>query len=299
MGTEFNDTNDYDTFPDFESAQGSRFEKLSKFTPGPSVCYLPQSTVRFANMIQAYRYRLNLVTEKLFQLIELSPSAVGEDALLQQWLKQHVTSQAQSATESDMAALTLPESLAHSAYKLMLNIIHDACNKERWAEPDIRDKIDGYNSELMESLQTHLASIDKMSHLVPAFASTLHALYIAHEVGITVLNFCSYISKGGKDVYEKQTEANKQVRDVAQRLLQAVTAKCTVIKQGHDESGWIDRVLGSVLPEDDVDGDSLSVEKVLKELVDDNFMEAWAGEVVESWKDSIVGLSLLKEPSKG
>lgn len=37
IGTPLQDTNDYDSFPNFESSKGPSFEKLSRFLPGPSV----------------------------------------------------------------------------------------------------------------------------------------------------------------------------------------------------------------------------------------------------------------------
>jgi N-terminal acetyltransferase B complex non-catalytic subunit len=36
----FSDTNDYETFPNFECTQGPRFEELCRFVPGPTVCIL-------------------------------------------------------------------------------------------------------------------------------------------------------------------------------------------------------------------------------------------------------------------
>lgn len=179
-------------------------------------------------------------------------------------------------------------------------MICNACDKELWSEPDVRGKIDEYNRDLIESLEKHAVFVEGMEGLVPAFQETLHALYTAHEVGTAALNFCSYISRRGKDVFGKQANTNEKVEEVAERLLKAVAAKCVAVKKGLDDGGWMDKVLESVLPDEGVGASGMSAEilKAMRELVDENFMEGWAGEVVESWKDSVVGFSLLKASSK-
>lgn len=196
--------------------------------------------------------------------------------------------------------LTGSEALAKSTYNVMALIIHHACDRALWTEPDIKDKLDGYNKDLAEALDKHLAIIDNMESLVPAFASTIHALYTAHEVGTAMVNFCGYISRKGKDVYDKQAEANRTILDLAQRLLQTTMGKCAAVKKGLDEGGWIDKVLECVLPDEtgEQEGVSSVIVEALREHLDEGFMEQWAGEVAESWRDSVTGLSLLKVPAK-
>ncbi len=228
----------------------------------------------------------------------------GEGALLLQWLKKHILSQKQKessslASEKRSEILTGSEVLAQATYDALALVIHNTCDKVLWVEPDFRDKIDGYNKDLIESLEKHAVFVEDMEGLVPAFQGTLHALYTAHEVGTTALNFCKYISRRGKDVYEKQLNADEKVKVVAERLLQAVAAKCAAVKKGLDDGGWMDKLLESVLPDEGERerGISADVVKAMRELVDEYFMEGWAGEVVESWKDSVVGFSLLKASS--
>ncbi|CAL3964286.1 unnamed protein product [Diplocarpon coronariae] len=283
--TPFADTNDVETFPNYESTAGPRFEEISRFMPGPSDT----------------RYRLNLSTEKLHLIIDPSVSSSGEAFILQQWLKQHLDSKKQNLPTTVIGKyLTQAEVLAQSTYDTLALIISTACDKGLWAKPEVKVKVDGYNKDLVKSLENNLASVEHMESIVPAFQSTLHALYTAHEVGTVAVKFCSYISRRGKDVYEKQADANKAIAAVAQQLLQTVAAKCAAVKKGLDEGGWIDRVLESVLPDENGGISELSVETVaaLRKLVDENFMEEWAGEVVESWKDSVVGFSLLKTLTK-
>lgn len=72
----------------------------------------------------------------------------------------------------------------------------------------------------------------------------------------------------------------------AKSVMEAVVQKSKEIKSGMDESGWIDRVLESIEV-----GDS---GEQLRSLAGENFMEEWAGCMVEGWRDSVTGLGLLK-----
>jgi N-terminal acetyltransferase B complex non-catalytic subunit len=72
-----------------------------------------------------------------------------------------------------------------------------------------------------------------------------------------------------------------------------VIEKSSTIKKSLDEGGWIDKVLESVQGDPDV-ADTTSVAGTLRSVVDENFMEQWAGEVVDSWKDSVKGFAYFK-----
>lgn len=72
----------------------------------------------------------------------------------------------------------------------------------------------------------------------------------------------------------------------ATQILEAVVEKSKVIKDGLDESGWIDRVLESM--------EARGPGEQLRNLVGENFVEEWAGFVVEGWRESVTGLGLLK-----
>lgn len=76
--------------------------------------------------------------------------------------------------------------------------------------------------------------------------------------------------------------------------MQIVAEKSVVVRKGLDEGGWIDKVLDSVLQVQGSEGEKASVLGSLTDLMDAGRLEVWAGDVVESWRDSIVGLSFLK-----
>jgi len=232
-------------------------------------------------------------------IVDPSSDPGGEKVFLHQWLKNYLDFQKQEISGSKL--ITRSEDLARLTYYAIAHIIREACDHERWIIPDFLNILDTHNNELYERLEEQVELINDIQDFIPAFGTALHVLYTAHEVGRTALNFTRYLSKQGKSVYEKQAEACKKVAEIAQRLLQVVGDKCTISKKGLDEGGWIDKVLEIVLPDldgsDGLGGLSRYTVVSLKELLDENFMEEWAGEVVESWKDSVVGFSYLKTPS--
>jgi N-terminal acetyltransferase B complex non-catalytic subunit len=246
-----------------------------------------------ADMIQEYRTKINLAAEKLTQLVEPSSDIKGGKVASQAAFTSYLGAASKKFQKEDSEKyLTEPEELARRSYDAMNLILQDACDRERWADQKFQDRLDSYNKDLCYSLEEQLLLVDTLKGLVPALGSTLHALYTAYEIGKTATKFANYLSSQGKDIHESQVEANKKIVEVAQHLLEGVSEKSAVIKKGLDEGGWIDKVLDSVLQ--GPDGTGTTVPGELRDMVDEAHLEIWAGDVVESWKDSTVGLSYLK-----
>jgi len=251
-------------------------------------------------MTQDYRCRVNLVAEKLMLIVDPSSDVAQDKELLHLWLKQYLDSRKESQpAKVGSKGMTCSEDLAVAIYHAMALILREVRERDRWTESDFQGLLDKLNKGLCERLEEQLVLVENLQELAPAFGSTLHALYTAHEVGKTVVNFCSYLAKQDKNFVETQKESSAKINELAQKLLQLVVEKCAVVKKGLDEGGWIDKVLESTLPDAQEGVDtraSLSMVGELRELLDENFMEEWAGEVVESWKDSAIGFSYLKAP---
>lgn len=62
-----------------------------------------------------------------------------------------------------------------------------------------------------------------------------------------------------------------------------------------NEGGLIDTILDFILKEDGEE--ETPVGQALSELIDDGFKESWAGQVVQSWTDSIQGFSNFRVPA--
>lgn len=300
LDASLSDNNDYESFPNFESTQAPRFEQLSSFIPGPSVCIFKHDP-SFTDMTQSSRYRENLLAEKVMLIVDPSPELSGEKDMLQQSLQRHLESQKQSLDPKVGAKLmTRPEQLAAHAYHAMGVILIESCDQELWTEGDFKSRLENLGLELCSRLREQAEVIASLQYAVPAFQSTLNAIYTAYEIGRTALYFCKYLAGKGKAVHRSQAEANNKITEAAEKLVQEVIQKSTFIKKGIDEGGWIDKVLESVFPESQAGGDhgsSASLMAAVREVPDEVFMEEWAGEVVESWKDSIAGFSYIKMPS--
>jgi N-terminal acetyltransferase B complex non-catalytic subunit len=180
----------------------------------------------------------------------------------------------------DNDVMTQPEILAWQTYHVMALIVNEAWNQEQWLDSDFSNRLRANNKELSDVLDRILTLVENMEMLVPAYFDTLHALHIAYEVGKAVVTFINYVEHQGKLVHEAQAQFSADIAATAKYILGAVEKQCIAIRKGMDE-GWIDKVLECVSS----DGSLLD---------DDNFMEEWAGEVVESWRESVAGLSYLK-----
>jgi N-terminal acetyltransferase B complex non-catalytic subunit len=144
-------------------------------------------------------------------------------------------------------------------------------------------------------LGKQLDAVQKIEDSAPTCQLDLHILYTSQELGTTVINFSERVSKSIKDSRLRAEWENLKTAEAGQNLILEVMQKSAEIKRNLDEGGLIDWILEALLKEDDEEAES-AVGMVLKEVVDENFMELWAGEVVESWNDSIVGFSYFRLP---
>lgn len=194
--------------------------------------------------------------------------------------------------------LSFSEQFAISAFDNITHIMQLSLCAELWTTADFEKNLALHNNDLRQALEQHIAVIDAKKNLVPALSTTLHSLHTAYDVGRAILRYNKYLRQPKIRVHSSQLQSNEKLMELAGRLTQLVANKCVSIKKELDESGWIDRLLESVVRSDEQSDASLPVVEALKELVDENFMEEWAGFVVESWRDSVVGLTYLKADLK-
>jgi len=243
---------------------------------------------------------MNLVAENLKMTIDPASDLIKDRSTPQSWLSNHVKEIRERHGKdqgNDLLGLTECEAIFARSVDAMAYFINRACDREQWSEQ--KNNLNSWNKQLHQQLEALLAHVGKIQESSPASQLTLHSLYTAYELGTMVINFKQYISKvDAKPGF--QEHADDEIVLITQRVLETVASKSTSIKKSLDESGWIDRVLESLLQTnpDDTD-DSSSVEGTLEKLVDDNFREEWAGNVVESWRDSVIGFSHFKVPGIG
>ncbi|RAL62423.1 hypothetical protein DID88_004989 [Monilinia fructigena] len=126
----------------------------------------------------------------------------------------------------------------------------------------------------------------KTQDTMPALWNILHMLYTAYDLASTIIQATKFLARKDVKAHKAQIDQNKGLMESAAQILEAVVEKSKGIKDGLDESGWIDRVLESM----EVGGSG----EQLRSLVGENFVEEWAGFVVEGWRESVTGLGLLK-----
>jgi len=251
-------------------------------------------------MIKVFRIRLNLMAENLKMTIDPASDSIKDRSIPQSWLSSHVKEiRERHGKDQEHISLGLTECEAIFARSVdaIAYFINRACDREQWSEQ--KNDLNSWNKHLHQQLEALLAHVGSIQESSPASQLTLHSLYTAYELGTMVINFKKYISKLDANS-GLQEYADDEIVTIIQRLLEIVASKSTSIKKSLDESGWIDRVLESLLQnsQDDTD-DSSSAKGILEKLVDDNFMEEWAGNVVESWRDSVIGFSHFKVPGAG
>ncbi|KAI1005849.1 hypothetical protein K3495_g2373 [Podosphaera aphanis] len=257
------DNNDYKSFPSFESLRGPTFHELCTFFP-----------LQTSNRLWS-----SLLHEQFIYILS-SPADTTQDEhkVALRWLRNYASSHTKGV-DIDKTGMTSSEALAYQIHHTLALMARDLCNCEEHYPENFEQILKSYFSDIHESISKQHELVSKVDVLVPASQDTLHVLYTAQEIGKTLLNFCSFMGRlmGLTDglLGENETE------NAAISLMSEVTQKSALIKNNMNESGWIDRVLDKISDK-------------VREAVDENFMEEWAGLVVESWRESTVGLSYLK-----
>ncbi|KAF7937706.1 uncharacterized protein EAE97_007502 [Botrytis byssoidea] len=275
MLDKFSDSNDYTSFPDYESTLGTGLEKSTRFAPGPS----------------SNRSRADLLVEKLISMINsdatstpINFTSFREDILQ---ISTELQKQAELIKTSPAEPfLTRSEASALEAYSNLASIIAKACDPTASSAADFQTSLEITNKYLCAKLEQHLSFIKEDKNVTPALWNTLHTLYTAYDLASVVISATKLLALKDVKAHKLQVEQNKTLAESAKSVMEAVAEKSKEIKNGLDESGWIDRVLESMEVGD-------SVEQ-LRSLAGENFMEEWAGGMVEAWRDSVTGLGLLK-----
>ncbi|TQS36684.1 hypothetical protein Golomagni_02856 [Golovinomyces magnicellulatus] len=261
------DNNDYLTFPSFENSQGPTFIELCNFFPPPSF----------------NRTRSSILCEQIHYILSLRyDSRDTEHMLGRKWLECYANKV--DTNRLDMAGMTQDEAIVHEICQSLALIAHLSCEKPSSSKDEYEKSLHTYNTNLIEALEKQRSLVGGLEFSVPASQSTLHTLYTAYDVGKIIITFNSYVESYGSSANESQLEINKKIMQSVSSLISDVVNVAQSIKTGLQEGGWIDQVLDKIDDE-------------MKTLVNEDFLEEWAGLVVESWRESASGLGYLVELS--
>ena len=243
-----------------------------------------------ADTLQREVYQGHIVREKLVMLLDAATKDTAPDKdIILQWLRDYTdvvsresslgrrTANAPGFTRHGVDGEKSIDHLAH-LLNMALNSGHD---EKVWNEHD---------ASLSLLLEKRIHQITKIPDTEPAFQSTLHLLYTSYELAKCVTDIIEYICKL-PSYANMRSRLSKEADRVSKRLLKDVVAKSSAIKKALEESGWMDRVLESI--GQDPTEQAATVDDFL-DVVGEGFREDWAGKVLESWKDSVVGFSLFK-----
>ncbi|RKF51363.1 N-terminal acetyltransferase B complex subunit arm1 [Golovinomyces cichoracearum] len=261
------DNNDYFTFPSFESTQGPDFFELCNFFPPPSLD----------------RTRSSILWEQIQYILSLRYDSNGTEHMLgRKWLERYSNQVHTNTLDTDN--MTSDEAVAHEICQLLALIAYLSCETPSSSKDEYEKSLHKYNTKLIEALEKQRSLVAQLEFVIPASQSTLHTLYTAYEVGKILITFNTYIESYESSANESQLEINKKIMHSVSSLIDDVIRAAKSIKTGLQKGGWIDRVLDKIDDE-------------LKTLVTEDFMEEWAGLVVESWRECASGLDYLVVPS--
>ncbi|POS84809.1 hypothetical protein EPUL_001729 [Erysiphe pulchra] len=259
------DNNDYLTFPSFENSQSLSFHEICNFLP-------PLTIGRIKSLV---------LRDNLHQILSLkNDTSNAKYALGRKWLERYYI---QADTNMmNIVGLTRCEAIAHDICHSLALITYVSCESTCWPEEDFEKCLERYNDDVLNAIESQRSMVQTLKSSAIPSQSTLHVLYTAHEVGSLCLAFHKHILSFENSTHKFQVKNNEKVLEVTASLLSEVEQKTYQIKKSLNEGGWIDRVLNVVNHD-------------VRETVDEGFIEEWAGLVVESWKESAIGLNYLKK----
>ncbi|KAG9248309.1 N-acetyltransferase B complex non catalytic subunit-domain-containing protein [Calycina marina] len=261
--TTISDTNDYDVFPNFESTRSPRFVSLFDFL-------VPETS--------KFQVHASLLSEKLAMLITSEYVSTAQEigsliAAFEQLPKEN---------EGGFKNMSFSERITFECSEAMAYTISDLDAQSKTA-------VYSYGSRLCEKLQQMIEAITTIGEAPPTCQPDLQLLYMGYDLGNVILKLVRYINS--RNLKTKKPE----YEELATQLIQAVMKKSTAIKKKLDEGGLIDWIVDSLAGSAE-STESQALNNAIGDLIDDNFREIWAGEVVESWKDSVEGFSYFKSP---
>jgi hypothetical protein len=139
----------------------------------------------------------------------------------------------------------------------------------------------------------------------PNFEKTLHPLYISYDAASMAIATEKFLHAKAIDVNEATKEDFAVVAKLGREVQHAVVNKAKEVQKRMNEGGWIDWLVDSIVEEPegkDVNMDPKTREyyeetpgRSLRRMLTPEFTEWFAGELVDSWKESVMGLAALTE----
>ncbi|KFY28541.1 hypothetical protein V493_02880 [Pseudogymnoascus sp. VKM F-4281 (FW-2241)] len=139
----------------------------------------------------------------------------------------------------------------------------------------------------------------------PSFNGTLHPLYLAHETTSLVIAAAKFVNGKSVETHSKTREELDRLATKAQEIQKLVADAAEKVNVKMNGGGWIDRVMTWLWEEPVGDPDVGIMEwwdpkfahtpgRWIAQELGQEFCEWWVGEMVDSWKESVIGLAALR-----
>lgn len=138
----------------------------------------------------------------------------------------------------------------------------------------------------------------------PDFKKTLHPLYLTHEAATLVIATSKFLNAKAVETNDETRREMAAMADLAREVYRVVADKAEEVRNKMNGDGWMDNIL-TWLREEPVGDPKADVSEwwdpeyvhtmgrcVTRELGDE-FCEMWAGELITSWRESVMGLAAL------
>jgi hypothetical protein len=305
------DNSDLKSFPNYEDSLSPPFEQYIR-GPGPSgVSAASESATNMP--MNNYRIRNLFLNDQLWMMrYSLSGNRADMNAAISNIIASVASLTGldgtnEFCTPSEGSLITIGRNTAKF-------VIH-ACDMTRIPGEDNDALVSKAAGSIVAQLlnMVHTQVIQKcdiqQKKWIPGFTNTLHPLYTVYEAASlvdSVMDFIIsplvYTSKAAKD-------QAKYLKTEMQKIRAQVAVTSAEVRKRMSDSGWMDLVLEEI--QDDLptfvqeadsqvqdDGQSLgdvwTPGHAITEAVGQDFLEWFAGELVNSWNESVCGLACLK-----
>ncbi|KFY04476.1 hypothetical protein O988_00742, partial [Pseudogymnoascus sp. VKM F-3808] len=286
---QYYDNLDYKSYPDFETSDCPPIEKWLRLGPKPT----------------DFRARSGLLVDELWMLFRNTTDGKSKINASLRGLERSFGLIESLRPQIEM---TGHEACLHSVCIALCHFIVTTCLEE--PKRDVTRQIGPRKAladiaELLGNLKNvGKTNLDEIRYY-PSFNGTLHPLYLSHEIASLVIAAAKFVNSKPVETHAKTIEAMNELATKARELQEVVVGFAENVKVKMNGGGWIDRVM-TWLWEEPIGHPDVAIMDwwhpkfmhtpgrwVAQELGQE-FCEWWVGEVVDSWKESVIGLAALR-----
>jgi hypothetical protein len=156
--------------------------------------------------------------------------------------------------------------------------------------------------ELLKVVEEDL-EMARVEDWIPSFGGTLHPMYTAYEIGTLVLSVADILLKTGSFAQPEAKLNAQSLKGSANELYEKIFEIAKKARSFVNENAWLDWILDRLRFENVHNGDKAArtepakytISHSIMRVVGHQFCENWAGEIMDSWRESVMGFAYLKK----